>query len=208
MRVGACSLACCPFSTECQRVGIDLWLQISDSASDNKIISKYLLWMDRVKERQNSSSVKITFHLVYVTPRMSSSDEMVGGDNITRVTVDIVWKRSLRLVQNSELLLVPRHSQANYHLLWDSSTQILHSIILSVIIKEEAVSSQQPLPLPSTDFFKFGVTCMCLWTSLLTELWLLRLYPSSSSVWLSLWRPSSRCCTATWPSPGCPCPVR
>lgn len=73
--------------------------------------------MDRVKERQNSSSVKITFHLVYVTPRMSSSDEMVGGDNITRVTVDIVWKRSLRLVQNSELLLVPRHSQANYHLL-------------------------------------------------------------------------------------------
>lgn len=36
----------CPFPTECQCVRIDPWLQISDSASDNKISSKYLLWMD------------------------------------------------------------------------------------------------------------------------------------------------------------------
>lgn len=57
----------CPFRTECQCVGIDPWLQISDSASDNKISTKYLLWMDQGKECQNSSLVKITLHLVYVS---------------------------------------------------------------------------------------------------------------------------------------------
>lgn len=57
----------CPFRAWSQRVGIDPWLQISDSASDNKISSKYLLWMDQGKESQNSSWIKITFQLVYVS---------------------------------------------------------------------------------------------------------------------------------------------